>query len=84
MTAAGIRDWEAEVRRWVSDNLVVVQGAFQWFMQTGEWPEVRALKRKYFQDGQGRMPTCSASRISQTTTTQRNHIDQNNVIYQQL
>jgi hypothetical protein len=31
----------------------VVQRAFQWFMQTGEWPEVRALQRKYAQDGQG-------------------------------
>jgi hypothetical protein len=31
----------------------VVQGAFQWFMHTGEWPEVRAMKRKYAQAGQG-------------------------------
>jgi hypothetical protein len=53
MSSTRIEEWIVQDRRWVSDNFAVVQGAFQWFMDTGEWPEVRALKRKYAQAGQG-------------------------------
>ncbi len=44
-----IARWKMLDEAWVEQNLVIIQRAFAWFMETGEWPEPRALRRRVLQ-----------------------------------
>ncbi len=43
--------WKALDEAWVEQNLSVIQRAFAWFMQNGEWPEPQSLRRQVIQAG---------------------------------